>query len=125
MCIRDSLERLRRVLSAAVAATLMCFDCSFGVRATLGLPPDLDSLLFVGGCVGARDVLRAELKKTFVTQVDPGPPPTMWSWDECSFKGTFRFQQRDFKGLVRDLHCLLYTSPSPRDRTRSRMPSSA
>ena len=27
---------------------------------------------------------------------------------------------------VRDYyHCLLYTSPSPRDRTRSRMPSSA
>ena len=27
---------------------------------------------------------------------------------------------------MRDLHpCLLYTSPSPRDRTRSRMPSSA
>ena len=28
---------------------------------------------------------------------------------------------------LRDLHfdCLLYTSPSPRDRTRSRMPSSA
>ena len=25
----------------------------------------------------------------------------------------------------RDLNCLLYTSPSPRDRTRSRMPSSA
>ena len=24
-----------------------------------------------------------------------------------------------------DDHCLLYTSPSPRDRTRSRMPSSA
>ena len=27
--------------------------------------------------------------------------------------------------LVRYLICLLYTSPSPRDRTRSRMPSSA
>ena len=27
------------------------------------------------------------------------------------------------KGI--DLICLLYTSPSPRDRTRSRMPSSA
>ena len=26
---------------------------------------------------------------------------------------------------TRDLTCLLYTSPSPRDRTRSRMPSSA
>ena len=28
---------------------------------------------------------------------------------------------RDFEGMP----CLLYTSPSPRDRTRSRMPSSA
>ena len=28
-----------------------------------------------------------------------------------------------YYGLRR--HCLLYTSPSPRDRTRSRMPSSA
>ena len=27
--------------------------------------------------------------------------------------------------ILMDLHCLLYTSPSPRDRTRSRMPSSA
>ena len=27
--------------------------------------------------------------------------------------------------LQRAWHCLLYTSPSPRDRTRSRMPSSA
>ena len=26
---------------------------------------------------------------------------------------------------MRDIPCLLYTSPSPRDRTRSRMPSSA
>eukprot|EP00657_Telonema_sp_P-1_P003444 TRINITY_DN18291_c0_g1_i1.p1 TRINITY_DN18291_c0_g1~~TRINITY_DN18291_c0_g1_i1.p1 ORF type:complete len:518 (+),score=148.41 TRINITY_DN18291_c0_g1_i1:99-1652(+) len=28
-------------------------------------------------------------------------------------------------GGIQDKHCLLYTSPSPRDRTRSRMPSSA
>ena len=28
-------------------------------------------------------------------------------------------------GLSRAIRCLLYTSPSPRDRTRSRMPSSA
>ena len=27
--------------------------------------------------------------------------------------------------LIQKKHCLLYTSPSPRDRTRSRMPSSA
>ena len=30
-----------------------------------------------------------------------------------------------FQELVRNVACLLYTSPSPRDRTRSRMPSSA
>eukprot|EP00657_Telonema_sp_P-1_P008315 TRINITY_DN29235_c0_g1_i1.p1 TRINITY_DN29235_c0_g1~~TRINITY_DN29235_c0_g1_i1.p1 ORF type:complete len:145 (-),score=26.55 TRINITY_DN29235_c0_g1_i1:90-524(-) len=30
-----------------------------------------------------------------------------------------------FGGWLRQIACLLYTSPSPRDRTRSRMPSSA
>ena len=30
-----------------------------------------------------------------------------------------------WKRKVWDIYCLLYTSPSPRDRTRSRMPSSA
>ena len=31
----------------------------------------------------------------------------------------------NFKDFVKNDGCLLYTSPSPRDRTRSRMPSSA
>ena len=31
----------------------------------------------------------------------------------------------DFMQKLKDYICLLYTSPSPRDRTRSRMPSSA
>ena len=35
----------------------------------------------------------------------------------CTFDGRLTFE-----GTV---SCLLYTSPSPRDRTRSRMPSSA
>ena len=33
--------------------------------------------------------------------------------------------QQQRVGIARSLACLLYTSPSPRDRTRSRMPSSA
>ena len=41
-------------------------------------------------------------------------------------KALYLFEQEDdatrYAGL---LDCLLYTSPSPRDRTRSRMPSSA
>ena len=40
-----------------------------------------------------------------------------------------RFRQirrvRNRQGKIRYVFCLLYTSPSPRDRTRSRMPSSA
>ena len=31
----------------------------------------------------------------------------------------------ELNGQPRIIRCLLYTSPSPRDRTRSRMPSSA
>ena len=38
-------------------------------------------------------------------------------------------KRKDFKGPKKKMaggkSCLLYTSPSPRDRTRSRMPSSA
>ena len=32
---------------------------------------------------------------------------------------------QEYGGLIKHGACLLYTSPSPRDRTRSRMPSSA
>ena len=34
-------------------------------------------------------------------------------------------QMADAEAVIAGLPCLLYTSPSPRDRTRSRMPSSA
>ena len=37
----------------------------------------------------------------------------------------FSFFQTNTKGAEQLYTCLLYTSPSPRDRTRSRMPSSA
>ena len=35
------------------------------------------------------------------------------------------YKEKLSEGLKQGLICLLYTSPSPRDRTRSRMPSSA
>ena len=46
------------------------------------------------------------------------------------FINEFNVTDLDWKLLESSLHmnsniCLLYTSPSPRDRTRSRMPSSA
>ena len=41
--------------------------------------------------------------------------------------GTYEFIVAGFgsENLALSYNCLLYTSPSPRDRTRSRMPSSA
>ena len=40
-------------------------------------------------------------------------------------KGTFNFNVSNYELAAQTSDCLLYTSPSPRDRTRSRMPSSA
>ena len=45
-------------------------------------------------------------------------------------KSTLKFQEEHYleifiEAIFQSLDCLLYTSPSPRDRTRSRMPSSA
>ena len=62
---------------------------------------------------------------------------TVWATDPCSMpkacknaaekEGTRKAHLRDGAAMARFLcwFCLLYTSPSPRDRTRSRMPSSA
>jgi len=36
-----------------------------------------------------------------------------------------KFGEPLLNSIIKSLSCLLYTSPSPRDRTRSRMPSSA
>ena len=46
-----------------------------------------------------------------------------WTVQVESIRGTSRLSRRPPR--ARSQSCLLYTSPSPRDRTRSRMPSSA
>ena len=47
-------------------------------------------------------------------------------WERWDYVSDWDMEGVDFDKLF-DVHmtCLLYTSPSPRDRTRSRMPSSA
>ena len=45
---------------------------------------------------------------------------------DCNIGPLFEFLSKKYGfGVTSDMICLLYTSPSPRDRTRSRMPSSA
>jgi len=57
--------------------------------------------------------------------------PFNYTWGNC-YGGNYKILASLFsqKGIVNEANdpyvaCLLYTSPSPRDRTRSRMPSSA
>ena len=46
-------------------------------------------------------------------------------WYQDNFVGTELNYEVSYAGIAEACNCLLYTSPSPRDRTRSRMPSSA
>ena len=55
--------------------------------------------------------------------VDSGSTKTDWIAIDKEGKILFETQTLGLNPQV--LTCLLYTSPSPRDRTRSRMPSSA
>src|SRR5665811_679368 len=77
----------------------------------------------IGG--GRRDEEKARAKERFFShrnefgQWDPkNQRPELWN----IFNGRKHFGEH-FR--VFPISCLLYTSPSPRDRTRSRMPSSA
>ena len=67
----------------------------------------------------------AELEQVIVTG-SRIPQPNLEGTSPVSVVGA---EEIKFRGVqqVEDLinNCLLYTSPSPRDRTRSRMPSSA
>ena len=47
------------------------------------------------------------------------------SYEAWTFDGKVAFASGDATGALESYNCLLYTSPSPRDATLSRMPSSA
>ena len=71
-------------------------------------------------------ILRASIRSTLIN----GGPATCseivknMGMDPQEHKGTIHALMLDME-TQRVLHCLLYTSPSPRDLSTSRMPSSA
>ena len=65
-----------------------------------------------------RELAKPE-SENFFSQIIPPPNVT----GTLHMGHSFQYAIMDF--YTRYNHCLLYTSPSPRDRTRSRMPSSA
>ena len=65
------------------------------------------------------DTLQLILEDTDGTQLETSCTRVAVMW-----QGKELWIQQDGRGQLL-IGCLLYTSPSPRDRTRSRMPSSA
>ena len=71
--------------------------------------------------------VRWNLKPGEVAKLDalsPTPNSIIKEPGDYRVKYNIRFNSRQSKDAEGNI-CLLYTSPSPRDRTRSRMPSSA
>ena len=77
--------------------------------------------------VGGKEVKRGEQKVAEEKKEEVKFNPADY-WCDIILEKTTR-EKADDRSLPTDAfnvtYCLLYTSPSPRDRTRSRMPSSA
>src|SRR5665811_200192 len=68
-------------------------------------------------------LLKRKNKKRFIIDLDSTEDPAHGKQEGVAYNG--HFAKNCFHPLFCFTSCLLYTSPSPRDRTRSRMPSSA
>ena len=72
--------------------------------------------------ISAGEAQRAALARSLITQPDLLLLDEPLSNVDQSFKEEI---QEKLKKILKNSNCLLYTSPSPRDRQKSRMPSSA
>ena len=82
-------------------------------RGMLGLPAGIPALIVLVGAVAlgrmaADDYAEGPIQRVSVVAMVVSVPFCVWGLFNTMF-----------------YHCLLYTSPSPRDRQKSRMPSSA
>ena len=77
--------------------------------------------------IQGRGVCKKDGMVYFVDNLMPGEKARVVPVANNAIAGSLASKDKAFSGNVSKLleACLLYTSPSPRDRTRSRMPSSA
>ena len=71
------------------------------------------------------DSLERDLQAYNEKEVLPGFSVSLFTADEVIFQKAYGFADIEDKKPLTTITCLLYTSPSPRDATLSRMPSSA
>ena len=123
MCIRDSPDlevRFDNTIKYNLMSRVESQDKDVTNSANPNLFDDAD-LGFDKGIVSNRFDLLSELE--VVWKQNFGFRVSAASWHDQAYGDS-----NDHPGLNKDFRingCLLYTSPSPRDRTRSRMPSSA
>ena len=92
----------------------------------------LSLLFFLNSCSNVPYRVRISLQNSFYPESFKDTIPKDWKQEKINFENIPLHQSRnrnfnsDFT-LINDgwITCLLYTSPSPRDKRQSRMPSSA
>ena len=102
------------VLSIAAGKTIASFESAFGKEASIiRAMPNTPAAIGRGitGMVGNKNVSPAQMALAEALLLSTGE--------------VLRVANEEAIDFVTAVSCLLYTSPSPRDRTRSRMPSSA
>eukprot|EP00656_Telonema_subtile_P024099 TRINITY_DN2594_c0_g1_i3.p1 TRINITY_DN2594_c0_g1~~TRINITY_DN2594_c0_g1_i3.p1 ORF type:complete len:277 (+),score=55.32 TRINITY_DN2594_c0_g1_i3:128-958(+) len=136
----DTDVRVLAILSAGVHSPYVEYQADFDLSKDFSIPKAANAAGFYTDL--ALDTLSRENQKISFLHAAPGFVNTNWGTEfPCCLKGLIRCVQcccgccltslEDCgvfmsKGLHEERYsCLLYTSPSPRDRTRSRMPSSA
>ena len=90
----------------------------------------------------AKKILKTNRRKGYTLPTNNKLYPAQWNWDSAFISIGYSYFNLEYaikeletllkgqwkNGMIPHIlfhDCLLYTSPSPRDRTRSRMPSSA
>ena len=92
--------------------TFHCFGCQEGGD-VLSFLQKIDGLTFIESVERMAEKYGVELKREEGGGFEDRP------------RGPARGKLIEANRVAQEYYCLLYTSPSPRDRTRSRMPSSA
>ena len=130
----------RGILGALTASTAVA--CTPTTSTPLTAKTQIASGTFAHGIASGDPTADAVILWTRITPDDPmaGPVEVIWEMDKdadfgsLSASGTFSTNAArdwtvkvDAEGLDagEPYYCLLYTSPSPRDKRQSRMPSSA
>ena len=95
------------------------------IRVGIGFPSLYDDAVYVPAMINRGYQLRDALNYCIIGCVEPGPPGLLGGRTGGAWFNLAKVLEMTLYGGEDPRTCLLYTSPSPRDLSTSRMPSSA